>query len=419
MDKPQLVRSLADYPFRLFGSLAENDLVRFLSVLTPCNHPANTVILEEGKPGNAFYLVLAGRIEVLKAFGTPDEHRLNILSAGDCFGEMSLFDPDGLRTATVRTLTAAEMLEMSRSAFDDLLHRFPSVACEIARVLSVRLRDANNATIQDLQEKNRQLTRALADLQAAQEQLIAKEKLEHELYLAREIQQSFLPGRLPLSRSFDFGACIQPAMAVGGDFFDFIPIDQEHMGIAVGDVSGKGIPAALFMAMTQSLIRVEAGRGLSPVSVLEQVNRHLMNMGDSSMFVTALYGVLDMRGNRFSYARAGHPLPVVCHEDGTLSTPSHSEGQPLGIFADLSLDRQTLLLSRGSTFIIYTDGITEAANSRGDLYGTERLRQRLSLLRNGSAQEICDALLKDAMDFQVPNPPSDDVTLVTVRARAS
>jgi len=144
----------------------------------------------------------------------------------------------------------------------------------------------------DLQEKNRQLAQAYEELKAAQAQLIEKEKLESELKIAREIQRNILPRSKPQISGLDFGMLIEPMASVGGDFFDYIELDQERVGLVVGDVSDHGVPAAIFMALTYSLLRAEALRATSPGETLRAVNRQLLNMNSSSMFVTVLYGIL-------------------------------------------------------------------------------------------------------------------------------
>ena len=200
---------------------------------------------------------------------------------------------------------------MTRSDFDALLHRQPSLAYNLLTVMSARLNESENHTIRDLQEKNRQLAQAYEELKAAQAQLIEKEKLEAELKIARDLQRNILP-RIKLRISgLDFGMVIEPMTSVGGDFFDFIELDEERVGLVTGDVSDHGVPAAIFMALTYSLLRAEAFRAASPGEVLRAVNRQLLDMNASSMFVTVLYGILNRATRDFQFARAGHDLPLI------------------------------------------------------------------------------------------------------------
>lgn len=403
-------------PISLFGALLSKGLEGLVSNLSRYELPENTMIFYEGDYGNHFFLLLRGSVEVIKKLGTVDERVLTIFGPGDCFGEMALLDPKYSRSASVRARTAVSLLEIKRSDFDAMLRVQPSLAYDMARMLSQRLRDTDNATIRDLQEKNRELAKAYEDLKTAQALVIEKEKLERELEVAREIQLSLLPRSLPRRTGFDFGALMEPARAVGGDFFDFIPLDEERMGIAVGDVSGKGVPAALFMAVTRSLIRAEAREADSPRAVLRGLNEHLLEMNDAEMFVTVLYGILNITTRCFNYGRAGHELPVVCDEGGNTWTPCCGRGEPLAVIPDPGIDENTIQLTPGQILLLYTDGMTDAFDEQGMSFGIKRLHESLGTCCRLSAQEICDRLLDMVMTHQCMVPQHDDVTLVAIRA---
>jgi serine phosphatase RsbU (regulator of sigma subunit) len=400
----------------LFASLPESEVHYLAETLQQHEFPAGTFLMREGDSGDHFYLILGGQLEVVKAVGTAEERSLGVRGPGEFLGEMSLLNRDGLRTASVRALTSVTLLEMTRADFDALLHRQPLLAYEMVRVLSMRLQDAENATIHDLQEKNRELTRAYQELQAAHAQIVEKEKLEHELQMAREIQESILPRTLPLLTGFDFGARILPARYVGGDFFDFIPLDEDTVGIVIGDISDKGVPAAIFMALTRSLLRAEASRAATPRETLESVNRHLLDMNEAGMFVTVLYGVLDRMRGEFAYARAGHDLPMVCRADGEILMLDHGIGQPLGIVPTPKLDEQRLRLPRGGMMLLYTDGATDGRDVQGAFFGLERLQGAVVASLCDSAQVLCDRLLDMILAHQGGSVQDDDITLVAVHA---
>jgi phosphoserine phosphatase RsbU/P len=403
----------------LFASLPVDAIDSLTGRLRSLELAPGTVFLREGDRGERFYVILEGRVEILKALGTTEERLLSHRGPGDFVGEMSLIGTDRLRTASVRTLTQVLLIEISRADFDALLHRYPTIAYELARVLSVSLRDANDATIRDLQHKNRQLAKAYRDLRAAQAQIIDKEKLERELELAREIQESMLPRSLPHFPEFELAVRMIPARTVGGDFYDFIPLDDNHLGIAVGDVSDKGIPSALFMAMTRSLVRSEARRAGSPRAALEWVDRHLLEMNDAGMFVTVLYGVLGRTSRIFEYVRAGHVLPILCHADGTVVTPPASLGQPLGILPEASLDEQSLLLTPNSTLVLYSDGIIDATGIDGQFFGVQRLHQAIVDGRHDPVENLCERILEAIHSHSGHAAPNDDVTLVIVRSKGA
>jgi sigma-B regulation protein RsbU (phosphoserine phosphatase) len=400
----------------LFASLPDGELQYLVEILHQSSLPSNTVLFHEGEPGDRLYIVLKGRVEVVKALGTAEERVLNLLHPGDFVGEMGLIDPDGLRTASVRTCEPVQLLEMKHADFDALFQRRPALAYEMTRVLVLRLRAAEDATIRDLREKNRQLAQAYAELQAAQAQIIEKEKLERELQVAQQIQESILPRTLPGLAGFNFGAQMVPARAVGGDLFDFVPLDSGALGIVIGDVSDKGVPAAIFMALTHSLLRAEAHRAALPGEVLARVNRHLLEMNDEGMFVTVLYGVLDPARGDFAYARAGHEMPFLFDAQGQARELDHDLGQPLGILPAPSLDEQTIAIPLGGTLLMYTDGATDATAAQGERFGMERLRETVRTHLGCSSQAVCGQVLHAINEYQGAHPQTDDVTLVAIQA---
>src|SRR6185503_9607533 len=346
----------------LFSALPANEIKYLASRLTPYQCAPGHVLFQEGSWEEEFYILLEGEVEILKSVGTSDERSLGVRKAVTLLGEMSLFNRDGYRTATVRALTALALYKMNRAEFDALLHRQPQLAYEMVSLLSKRLESSENQTIADLKEKNEKLRRAYNELKAAQKQIIEKEKLERELELSSQIQQSILPRSLPKRTGFDFGALIIPAHAVGGDFYTFLSLDKNHVGIVVGDVCDKGIPAALFMSLVYSLIRVEARNSRSPVKVLRQVNRHLLNMmNNSTMFVTLIYGILNCNNGRFHYARAAHPAPILLDESGTVVKIPVKPGQPLGLFGNLPIDEERITIPASGTMLLFTDGLNEVS----------------------------------------------------------
>jgi sigma-B regulation protein RsbU (phosphoserine phosphatase) len=308
------------------------------------------------------------------------------------------------------------MLEMARADFDALIHDRPGVACEMMRVLSLRLDESHNATIASLREKNRQLSQAYEELKAAQAEIVIKERLEKELETARWIQQSILPSTMPALPGFDLGAFLIPARAVGGDLYDFVALGPDRLGIVIGDVSDKGVPAAIFMALTYSLLRAEATRWAFPAQVLEAANRLLLGMNESGMFVTVLYGVLDRTQRRFTYARAGHELPLHLGRDGQERQAAKGLGQPLGLFDSPPLDEQSISLEPGDFLLLYTDGATDLTNEQGQRLGRDRLRDVVQAALGKGAQAICDRTWAALAEFQATSPQFDDVALVAIRA---
>jgi len=282
-------------------------------------------------------------------------------------------------------------------------------------VMSTRLRESHESSMRDLHEKNRHLAQAYADLQAAQTRIIAQETLARELDLAREIQESMLPSALPHSPGLDMGARMVPALQVGGDFYDIFQIDDDTFGIVVGDVSGKGMPAALFMALTCSLVRAEAIRAESPEAAIQSVNHHLLARNAKGMFVTLLYGVLHLPTRTIKFVRAGHELPLIYDEYGEKVPVARERGHPLALFPQPSLDTQMVMLPRNATLLMYSDGATDARDELGDLFELDRLQDALYANLSGSAQAICDGVVQILTDYHGAAPQADDITLVAVR----
>jgi len=203
--------------------------------------------------------------------------------------------------------------------------------------------------------------------------------------------------------------------SVGGDFYDFIRLDGDRLGIAVGDVSGHGVPAAIFMALTFSLLHAEAGRAGSPGEALRNVNCHLLDMNDSGMFVTVLYGVLNCTTREFDYARAGHELPLLLDARREAVELKPGRGQILGLFSEPVLDEQSVILAPGNLLLMYTDGVNEAMNRDKQQFGLEGL---CGVLRAGGrmpAQATCQAVYDAVRAHCSGTPPQDDVLLVAVQ----
>jgi phosphoserine phosphatase RsbU/P len=401
----------------LFAKLPPGELQHLAVTLRARDFPEQAILLQEGRRDDHLYIVLAGQVEVIKALGTADERLVAHRREGAILGEMSLFSREGCHTASVRALTPVELLEMTHGELDALLHRQPLFAYELVGMLSRRLEESENATILDLREKNRQLTAAYQELQAAQAQMIEKEKLERELEIAHNIQASILPQVLPTHPDLDFGARIVPARMVGGDFYDIFSVGEGRWGIVVGDVCDKGVPAALFMMLTYSLMRAEAPRAGSPREALLAVNRQLLDLNPSGMFVTLLYGVLDARTCRIAYARAGHPPPLLL--DGAcrpVAVPL-GVGHPLGLFDIPELDEQDLVIPAGGAALVFSDGLSEVLEDAGKDSAWEHLCKAVATIPGATAQGVCDRLWEEVQARVDAQTQGDDFVLVVVKRR--
>lgn len=402
----------------LFRDIPRAAIVEIVDALPLRTFEAGAYLMHDGDPGDNLYVVRDGTLEILLAAGTADEMLLRLCGPGEYVGEMGLILPEGKRTATVRAKTRVQTWVMDHAEFNRLLERWPIIAYAMVNTLSQRLDATNSASFRDLTEKNHALQKAYDDLKAAQEQLIEKERLERELQVAADIQLSILPDVLPIGRGFDFGARILAARHVGGDFYDVFPLDESRAGVVIGDVSDKGIPAALFMARAHALIMAEADSSSSPGEVMRLVNAHITRLQKSTQFVTALYGIVDCNACTFAYARAGHEPPLLMTPDGAVDRVEYGAGMALGLWDEITLDQRTLQFEKGSTLLLYTDGMTDCRNPAGEAFGLERIRQNLAEAVGLPAQQVCDRLFSTLMDFQRGSSQDDDVTLVAIHAEA-
>lgn len=409
------VNLLARIPF--FTNLPHDELDRLMREMDVVNLNSGDILFHEGDPGEHLYVVVEGDLEILLAPDTDDELILNLIHAGEYIGEMSLLQPGGLRTASARARGNVVLLSLNRDQFKALLERNPILATTMVGVLSQRLDSTNAATFRDLTQKNRQLQKAFDELKAAQEQLIEKERLERELEVAADIQMSILPNVLPAHPNFDFGGRILPARQVGGDFYDVFPLAETKIGVLIGDVADKGVPSAIFMARAHALIIAEADSSTSPGEVLRMANKHITRLEKSTQFVTALYGVLDTETGEFSYARAGHEPPLLLHEHGDVHRLPYKPGMALGLWENIALDEYSLFLPKGSLLVMFTDGMTDCRNPKGEQFGLERVKMTMAGLWNTSAQSSCDQLFDKLMVYQGGSKQDDDVTLVAVHAK--
>jgi sigma-B regulation protein RsbU (phosphoserine phosphatase) len=244
---------------------------------------------------------------------------------------------------------------------------------------------------------------------------VEKERLERELELAREIQQGFLPDCFPRLPGFECAARSVPARHVGGDFYDAFLLDEARVALVVADVSDKGVPAALFMALTRSLIRAEALRDPDPTQVVQHVHELLLEMNRAGLFVTLFYGVMDTAQRKLHYVRAGHDEPLHCSPASSTCCFLKSQGMLLGLVDPVHLEAVRLDLQPGDLLVLYTDGVTDATSPAGEFFGRERLEQTIREAGDRSAQEVCDLLFERIATFQAGAAQYDDTAVLIAR----
>lgn len=246
----------------------------------------------------------------------------------------------------------------------------------------------------------------------------ARERIESELKIAREIQMGMVPKEVPPFPGRDeleIRAVLEPAREVGGDLYDFFFLDDGHVCIVVGDVSGKGVPAAIFMARTITLLKATAREVRSPEEILNRVNKELARHNESFMFVTVFCGILDVSSGELRYSNAGHNPPLVMREGEKAEFLTGGAGTVLGVDAGASYERDCVTLRPGDTLYLYTDGVTEAFDKKGEMFTEERLHEEISARRGDSVEELADGMLRRIKVYAAGVPQSDDITIVVMR----
>ena len=249
------------------------------------------------------------------------------------------------------------------------------------------------------------------------QEIRVRERVEQELQVARSIQQASLPEEVPEPEGWEISPFYQPAREVGGDFYDFHLLSNGRLGVVVGDATGKGVPAALVMSTTCGMLQL-AARALnspSPGEVLEQVNETLLARIPQNMFVTCLYAILEPENGRLSYANAGHDLPYVRRGDGCEEL--RARGMPLGLMPGMSYEENEIVLDAGEAALFYSDGLVEAHDLKGEMFGFPRLRQLVA--EHGEENSLEEKLLEELYSLVGEGwEQEDDITLLTLRCPA-
>ena len=262
------------------------------------------------------------------------------------------------------------------------------------------------------------IERTLRHMEEWREALSSRDKLvalQNELDVASGIQQSILPTVFPSRDDYQIYASMEPARNVGGDFFDVVRLEGNRVGLAIADVSDKGVPAALFMMSSRTWMKGAAISSPEPGTVLGEVNALLHEDNETQMFVTVLYAVYDPETGEFAYASGGHDAPLLVHPDGSSELLPLTGGIALGIVPDLAYGQNSVVLDHGDTLVLYTDGVTEAMNGEGEQFGIERLRKVFSDRAPKDANEAAHKVFEAVNTFADGAAQSDDITCLTIR----
>ena len=398
-----------------FGDISAEELAALSHVARVAAYPAGHIFCHEGELEHVFYIVAEGQVAITQRLGLAGERLLALRLPGEFFGEMALIE-NKPRTATARAVAAATVLEITEDDFNQFLRASPNMAFGMIRHITANLRRADQAAIAELSQKNLELAKAYDELKEAQSEIVAKERMERELEIAGEVQRSLLPSEFPPAPGYSFAGRNVPARHVGGDLYDVIAIDAEHVGLLMADVSDKSVHAALIMAVTRTLFLAHARRSLSPGEVALAVHNGILEVSyNDDMFVTAFYGVLHLPTGELAYVRAGQDKPLLYRAAGGPPEVVDAQGRFLGMLPGLKLEERTLTLLPGDLLVAYSDGVPDAIDDQIESYGTDRLYDLLERHRAAATEVVCDAIFDDVFAFRGEAAAFDDITVLVAR----
>lgn len=340
---------------------------------------------------DGMYIILSGKADVFSSDGT----RINRLGAGDFVGELGLINDDN-RAATVRASSDVRCANISKRLFEDIASRNRKIYGSFMNMLYTKT------------------TKLVTE----------QERIKSELSIATKIQADCLENDFTAFNrltAVNLTAHMKPAKEVGGDFYDVFMIDQDHLCFLIADVSGKGVPAALFMTMAKTHIKNFATVGLPLAEVAVRANNQLCYKNESGMFVTAFICVLDVRSGEVQFVNAGHNCPFVQKQDGAFEMFRAKANLVFGLMENVQYREQTLTLNPGDSIYLYTDGVTEALNPEQELFGDDRLYEILNRHRAqaGEPETFVQAIYREVQAFADGEPQADDITMLYVTRKES
>jgi serine phosphatase RsbU (regulator of sigma subunit) len=420
-----------------FAPIPERDLRRIASSSTVDSASAGEILFTQGDPGSWAYLVLEGEVSVEVQDGTRSVI-VAVIRPGELVGEIAAFAATP-RTATVRARSEARLLRIEQAAVRRHLSSSPETAMAIIADLGRRLQNQNSmlATLTHaadalaagsfepsmLDALRSQATRFahFADVfERMAGELLSKRALAIEMRTAAEIQAAMLPDgalRSPLP-GLSLAAAMVPARHVGGDFHDHFALDENRLAIAVGDVSGKGVPAALFMAIAKTVLRTVARAGGGAAQILAGANAALCEDNTEAMFVTLAFAIVDSRTGMAEIASAGHEEIYLVAGEGRV-TKVAPMGPALGLFPDARFGVRRAALTAGDWIVFATDGVTEAFSAAGEVFGNDRLEARLAELAGADPGGMIAGVSATIAGFAQGVPQSDDLTGLALRFEGS
>jgi phosphoserine phosphatase RsbU/P len=382
--------------FRGIDTRAIEDVVNDCEVLVL---PPGTPLLKPGECNDNVYLLLVGKLTIFIDSSRTDDAGIPILS-GESVGEMSAIDGKPV-SALVLAVTESRVLRLPPDLFWNRISAIPGVARNLLATLSERMRRSSESLLE------------------SQRKRLALEYLWQELEVARQLQASMLPLRGPLfpnREDIEIEGMMEPASEVGGDLFDAFFVDEHRLFFCIGDVSGHGIPAALFMARTIGLMRIVAMTTGEPDRLLEQVNDQLSAGNEANIFVTLFCGFIDTRTGRMVYSNGGHLPPVLLSSQGAEFLPL-PKGALVGAIQGLRYTTMEIMLDDGTALLCYTDGVTEAPAQSGSEFGEAYLLEIAASSATDTVTELLQKIRQSVASFTDHKPLVDDCTMLGLRLR--
>jgi len=368
------------------NSLGETKFNWPLAYMKKENFKKGDTLFKKGEKADKMFYIKKGSLKLVEIN--------KLITEEEVIGEMGLFVPSRERMATAVSQGNLEAYTMEK---DDVINLFQKDSSLALKLLELTIK------------------RYSENLKA---ETAARERIESELRIAHDIQNSMLPRifpPFPERKEFDIFATMDPAKEVGGDFYDFFFIDNKKLCVIIGDVSGKGVPAALFMAISKTMLKTEALRGLPPREILTIVNDALCLDNQMCMFVTVFCLILDTETGEAQYSNGGHNPPLLCGQNGSFEFINVPKGFVVGAMEHLQCEGKNLLLKPSDTIFLYTDGVTEAMNPKKELFSENRLKESLEVVKEKGLKDIVSNMRQEIRKHAQEEPQSDDITMLLLR----